>query len=198
MRRGLDDGNGGWGELAGFANQYQGHIDPRGQRRRIDKAAGLATHHRIDFGPVTGEVGLQQRRAQGQPTRLLGDVEHVAELDARAWEVGYRTHHISPSLQVLVYERKQVMFGKPFCRLVAGRVIVEDETGAVVQGRQIRPAIVAVVVVLVVVTIVVTAVAPSANPPRLFTSLDAYLEQPAVWHQMRQGCDRRLVSHSGD
>ncbi len=173
MRRGLDNRNGGWGELASFANQHQGHIDPRGQRRRIDKAAGLATRHRIDFGPVTGEVGLQQRRAQGQPTRLLGDAEHVAELDARAWEVGYRAHHIGQSLQVLVDEGKQVMFCKPFCRLVSGRVIVEDETGAVVQGRQIRPAIVAV---LVVVTIVVTAVAPSANPPRLFTSLDVNLE----------------------
>jgi len=68
MRRGLDKRDGGWGELASFANQRQGHIDPRGQRRRIDKAAGLATRHRIDFGLVTGEVGLQQRRAQGQPT----------------------------------------------------------------------------------------------------------------------------------
>ena len=172
------------GELAGFTNQHQRHIDPRGQRRRIDKAAGLATRHRIDFGPVTGEVSLQERRAQGQPTRLLGNVEHVAELDARAWEVGYRAHHIGQSLQVLVEEGKQVMFGKPFSRLVASRVIVEDETGAVVQGC--------------VVTIVVTALAPSANPSRLFTSLDVNLEQPAVWHQMRQGCDRRLVSHSGD
>lgn len=92
-------------------------------------------------------MGLQQRRAQGQPTRLLGDAEHVAELDARVWEVGYLVHHIGQSLQVLVDEGKQVMCGKPFCRLVSGRVTVEDETGAVVQGRKIRPAIVAVLVV---------------------------------------------------
>src|SRR5205809_530750 len=59
MRYGLDNRNGGWGELASFANQHQGHINPRGQRRRIDKAAGLATRHRINFGPVTREVGLQ-------------------------------------------------------------------------------------------------------------------------------------------
>ncbi len=77
-------------------------------------------------------MGLQQRRAQGQPTRLLGDAEHVAEFDAWAWEVGYLAHYISQSLQVLVDEGKQVMFGKSFYRLVFGRVIVEDETGAVV------------------------------------------------------------------
>ena len=77
-------------------------------------------------------MGLQQRRAQGQPTRLLGDAEHVAEFDAWAWEVGSLAHHIGQSLQVLVEEGKQVMFGKPFCRLVSGRVIIEDETGVVV------------------------------------------------------------------
>lgn len=70
-------------------------------------------------------------------------------------------------------ERKQVMFGKSFCRLVPGRFIVEDETGAVVRGRQIQPAVVAV---LVVVTMAVTAVALSTNPPHLFTSLDVNLE----------------------
>jgi hypothetical protein len=101
----------------------------------------------------------------------------VAELDARAWKVGYRAHYIGQSLQVFVEEGKQVVFGKPFCRLVSGRVIVEDETGAVVQGCQIRPALVAILVVLVVVTIVITAVVPSANPPRLFASFDANLEK---------------------
>lgn len=30
MRRGLDDRNGGWRELASFADQYQGHVDLRG------------------------------------------------------------------------------------------------------------------------------------------------------------------------
>src|SRR4051794_37703318 len=96
------------------------------------------------------------------------------------------------SLQVLVDEGKQVMFGKPFCRLVSGRVIVKDETRAVVQGRQIRPAIIAALMVLIIVTIIIAAVAPSANLPRLFAGFDANLEQPAIWHQMRQGCDRRL------
>ena len=77
-------------------------------------------------------------------------------------------------------EGKQVVFGKPFCRLVSGRVIVEDETGAVVQGRQIRLTIIAVLILLVAVTIITTAVVPSANPPRLFASFDVNLEQSAA------------------
>jgi hypothetical protein len=65
------------------------------------------------------------------------------------------------------------MFGKPFCHLVSNCVIVEDETRVIVQGYQIRPAIVAI---LVIVTIAITTMAPSANPLRLFTSLDVNLE----------------------
>ena len=106
----------------------------------------------------------------------------MAELDARAWEVGYLAHHMGQSLQVLVEEGKQVIFGESFCCLVSGRVIVEDEARAVVQGRQIRTAIVAVLVVLITVIIIITAVAPSANVPRLFASFDINLEQSAVWH----------------
>jgi hypothetical protein len=58
-----------------------------------------------------------------------------------------------------VDEGKHVEFGKLFCRLVSGRVIIEDDTGAVVQNRRIRPAIVTVFVVLIVIAIVITAVA---------------------------------------
>jgi hypothetical protein len=35
----------------------------------------------------------------------------MAELDARAWEVGYLVYHIGQSLQVLVDKGKQVIFG---------------------------------------------------------------------------------------
>lgn len=89
MQRGLDNGN-SWGrELAGFTNQRQWYIDPRDQRLRIDKTAYLATSHHTDFSPVTCEVSLHQRRAQGKPTWLLANIKHGAEFDALAWKVGY-------------------------------------------------------------------------------------------------------------
>ena len=71
----------------------------------------------------------------------------------------------SSSLQIA--ERDSRVF-----RSVSDRVIVEDETGAVVQCRQIRPA----VVVLAAIIIAVTDVAPPATPPRKFTSLDVNVE----------------------
>ncbi|KAF4627941.1 hypothetical protein G7Y89_g10211 [Cudoniella acicularis] len=75
---------------------------------------------------------------------------------------------------------EQVMFGKPFYRLVSGSVIVEDETRAIVHGRQIRSTIVAGLAGLIVA--IITTVVPSANLPRLFASLDMNLEQSTVWH----------------
>ncbi|KAL2022858.1 hypothetical protein VTK56DRAFT_4389 [Thermocarpiscus australiensis] len=72
MRRGLDDGHGGRGQLAGLADQRQGHVDPRGQRRRIDEAAGLTARHHVDRGPPAGEVASQQGHAQAQPPPAAG------------------------------------------------------------------------------------------------------------------------------
>jgi hypothetical protein len=73
------------------------------------QAAGFTTCHHIDFAPHTSKVSLQQRCAQGQPTRLLGDVEHMTEFDARAWKVGYRADNVGQSLKGLMEERKQIM-----------------------------------------------------------------------------------------
>ncbi|MDN6534943.1 MAG: hypothetical protein L0K63_11865, partial [Yaniella sp.] len=129
----------------------------------------------------------------GKPPRLLGDVEHMLELNAGAWKVGYWTHHLAQSLKVLIEEGKQVVFGKRLRFLISGRVIVEDETGTVVQGLRFWSAILGVVL-----TIRITAMAASASTPRLFTSLDTNVEQSAVWYQMREGCHWRIVSHTGD
>jgi hypothetical protein len=97
----------------------------------------------------------------------------VAELNAQAWKVKYPAHHIGKSLQVLMDEGKQVLSCKHFYCLISSRVIIKDETGAIVQGRQIWPAI---ITGIVVITTIITIVAPLANLPHLFTSLDMNLK----------------------
>jgi hypothetical protein len=87
------------------------------------------------------------------------------------------------SLQVLINIGKQVIFSKPFCRLISGRIIIKGETRAVVQDRQIRSAIIALLTVLII-TLIITTVVPSANLLRLFASFNTNLEQFTLWYQM--------------
>ncbi|EXA31056.1 hypothetical protein BFJ63_vAg16603 [Fusarium oxysporum f. sp. narcissi] len=106
----------------------------------------------------------------------------MAELDAWAWEVGYKVHYTSQSLQVLMEEGKQVRIGKPPYHLISGCFIAKGLTGAVVQRRRIRLtvaaifAIIAILAIVIIVSIIVTDLASPAILPRLFTSYDANVE----------------------
>lgn len=72
--------------------------------------------------------------------------------------------------------------GKFLGRLIAGRVIVEEQTGWVALRA----------------VVIVAADLASTSPSRFIASLNSNLEQSAAWHQVRKGCDGCLIPYSCD
>ena len=111
-----------------------------GQRRRVDKAADLATYNHTNLMPVTEGLILYERGAQRQPTRLLRYIQHVSEIDAGAREIGCRTSHVRSSLKSIVSERK-MLFRKSFHGSAPRGIIGEGETWTIACRRYHRLAI---------------------------------------------------------
>lgn len=72
-----------------------------------------------------------ESRAQQLAAWLLGDVEHVAKLNAKAWKVGNLAHHALKSSQIILHKGQKRVLVKPFHRVISGPFVLKDE-GAVV------------------------------------------------------------------